>query len=176
MSIQSEINQGLALTSIILSNSPAAAAARKKREADIMSRNTDAYMDARLTAIGESNQPFDAKMDSYNEMHKDVTERRKQELELDPTPKRAKAYERQTRRERGSNNLARIMREASTSLAEEQASKRLTTENFTPAMSDDVKNSEVFFGKTSLGKVKDLKPDLQQSISNELAKEEKKSE
>lgn len=176
MSIQSEINQGLALTALILNNSPAAAAARRKREADVMSKATDAYMDARSTAIHESNQPVDDKMSSHVELRRDVSQRRKQEFELDPTQERAKTYERQLGRERNVTKLARVMREASTSLAEEQESKRLTTQNFTPAMSDDVKNSEVFFGKTSLGKVKDLKPTLQQSISKELEKEEKKSE
>lgn len=176
MSIQSEINQGLALTSIILNNSPAAAAARRKREADVMSKATDAYMDARSTAIHESDQPVYDKMSSRVELLRDVSKRRKQEFELDPTKERAKTYERQLGRERNVTKLARVMREASTSLAEEQESKRLTTQNFTPAMSDDVKNSEVYFGKTSLGKVKDLKPTLQQNISKELEKEEKKSE
>lgn len=176
MSIQSEINQGLALTAIILNQSPLAAAARRKREADVMSKATDEYMDARSTAIHESNQPVDDKMSSHVELRRDVSQRRKQEFELDPTKERAKTYERQLGRERNVTKLARVMREASTSLAEEQESKRLTTQNFTPAMSDDVKNSEVFFGKTSLGKVKDLKPTLQQSISKELEKEEKKSE
>lgn len=176
MSIQSEINQGLALTAIILNNSPAAAAARRKREADVMSKATDEYMDARSTAIHESNQPVDDKMSSHVELRRDVSQRRKQEFELDPTQERAKTYEHQLGRERTVTKLARVMREASTSLAEEQESKRLTTQNFTPAMSDDIKNSEVYFGKTSLGKVKDLKPTLQQSISKELEKEEKKSE
>lgn len=176
MSIQSEINQGLALTAIILNNSPAAAAARRKREAHVMSKATDAYMDARSTAIHESNQPVDDKMSSQVELLRDVSQRRKKEFELDPTKERAKAYEDQVKRERNVTKMARVMRKASTSLAEEQESKRLTTQNFTPAMSDDVKNSEVFFGKTSLGKVKDLKPDLQQGISKSLEKEEKKSE
>lgn len=176
MSIQSEVNQGIALTSLIFNQSPLAAAGRRKGEAKIMSKATDAYMDARSTAIHESNQPVDDKMSSQVELLRDVSQRRKKEFELDPTKERAKTYERQLGRERNVTKLARVMREASTSLAEEQESKRLTTQNFTPAMSDDVKNSEVYFGKTSLGKVKDLKPTLQQSISKELEKEEKKSE
>lgn len=176
MSIQSEVNQGLALTSLIFNQSPLAAAGRRKGEAKRMSKATDEYTEARVSAINGANKPYAYKLERLAELQEELSSKRKAELELDPTPERAKAYEDQVKRERNATKMARVMREASTSLAEEQESKRLTTQNFKPAMSDDVKNSEVFFGKTSLGKVKDLKPDLQQSISKSLEKEEKKSE
>ena len=180
MSIQSEINQGLALTSLIFNQSPLAEAGRKKQEANRMSKATDEYTAARLSAINENKKPFPYKLERTAELQKELSNRRKAELELDPTPERGKVYEDQVRREFVTGRLLETVKkhakDAAKSLAEEQDSKRLTTQNFTPAMSDDVKNSEVYFGKTSLGKVKDLKPTLQQSISNELAKEEKKSE
>lgn len=180
MSIQSEINQGLALTSLILNNSPLAAAGKRKGEAKIMSKATDEYAASRVSAINGVKKPFAYKLERIAELQGELSNRRKAELELDPTPERGKAYEDQVKREfhtkRLLESVKKSAKKASTSLAEEQDSKRLTTQNFTPAMSDDVKNSEVFFGKTSLGKVKDLKPDLQQSISKSLETEEKKSE
>ena len=175
MSIQSEINQGLALTSLIFNQSPLAIAGRKKREAKAMSKATDEYADARFSALDEVERPFPYKLERRAELNEELSNKRKAELELDPTLERGKAYEAQVKRESVTKSLLKVLK-ASNSLAEEQDSKRFTTQTFAPAMSDDVKNSEVYFGKTSLGKVKDLKPDLQQSISNSLEKEEKKSE
>ena len=180
MSIQSEINQGLALTSLIFNQSPVAAAARKKREADTMGKATDEYAAARESAINGVEKPYAYKLERLAELQGELSNKRKAELELDPTPERGKAYEDQAKREFHTERLLESVKkhanDASASLAKEQASKRFTTQKFKPAMSDDVKNSEVFFGRTSLGKIKDLKPNLQQRILDELAKEEKKSE
>ena len=180
MSIQSEINQGLALTSLIFNQNPLAAAGRRKGEAKTMSKATDEYAASRVSAINGIKKPYVYKLERIAELQGELSNRRKAELELDPTPERGKEYEDQVKREFHTKSLLESVKkhakDAAKSLREEQDSKRLTTQNFTPAMSDDVKNSEVYFGKTSLGKVKDLKPTLQQSISNELAKEEKKSE
>ena len=145
-----------------------------------MSKATDEYAAARVSAINGIEKPYKYKLERLAELQEELSSKRKAELELDPTPERGKAYEDQVKREFHTKRLLESANkhadDAAKSLAEEQDSKRLTTQIFTPAMSDDIKNSEVYFGKTSLGKVKDLKPDLQQSISNELAKEEKKSE
>lgn len=176
MSIQSEINQGLALTSLIFNQSPLAEAARKRREAGKMSEATEGFIEARTAALNAVSRSYPDRMQRLSELQEEITQRRKEEFEKDPTSERAKLYEAQVKREQTTKKLAQSLQRATTSLAEEQDSKRLTTQNFAPAMSDDIRNSEVFFGKTSLGRVKDLKPHVQEQISKELEKEEKTSE
>ena len=176
MSIQSEINQGLALTSLIFNQSPLAEAARKKREAGKMSTATEGYTRSRVEGIRAASRNYPDEMERLTELQDELTQRRKKEFELDPTPERAKLYEAQRGRANITRRLSESLSKSRQSLSEEQESKRLTTQNFAPAMSEDIKNTEVFFGKTPLGRVKDLKPNLQEKISQELEKEEKKSE
>ena len=57
MSIQSEINQGLSLISLIFNQSPLGVAGRRKGEAKTMSKATDEYAAARVSAINGVKKP-----------------------------------------------------------------------------------------------------------------------